>query len=125
MKTKILTGFAVLCFAVGLLAAVTGNVLDALVGSGLTLAVETKSANYTLTDTDFTVIATGSNPLTFTLPDATAHKGRVYVIKTTTAFIDRLIVEPSVEGQMEPAQLSLGRNIVYRLQSTGLVWIQI
>ncbi|SEV94993.1 hypothetical protein SAMN05428988_0719 [Chitinophaga sp. YR573] len=52
---------------------------------GISMAITTITASYTVTDDDYTVVKTNSGAATITLPAATTRAGRIFVIKRVSA----------------------------------------
>lgn len=86
-----------------------------------TTAISTKTANYTLTDADRTIIA-GSGVATLTLPNAVNRKGKEFIIKSTLA---TPITVSSAGGSIDgAASFSVDGTTVHgiTLQSDGANW---
>jgi hypothetical protein len=92
---------------------------------GFRTNIVTKTADYTLTALDFTVLGdTTGGSLTFTLPAAASCTGRIYVVKnvgigTNTITVDGAGAE-TIDGL---ATQSVGLLNVLQIQSTGATWV--
>lgn len=93
------------------------------VGGSLALAYVAKTADYTLTATDYTVNVTANSP-TITLPTAVGITGRVYVIKNTGLGVVTLATTSSqtIDGAAPGTVIAGGVSV---LQSDGANWIKI
>lgn len=93
--------------------------------AGLQTSISTKTANYTLTAADHTVLFdTTGGALTATLPAAADHVGRLYVLKNIGAGINALTVDgdgsETIDGLTTQTVPLLGALII---QSTGTAWV--
>lgn len=93
--------------------------------TGLVKAIVAKSANYTLTSADHTVTTTGN--ITITLPVASAHTGRVFVIKkmdssSTTTTVDGNGAE-TIDGFASITLTAQYESVT--IQSDGAQWLRI
>lgn len=94
-----------------------------VIASGHSAATNTRTADYTLTDADHTVVANASSPVTFTLPTATSsiNTGRIYHIKNLTANALTITGAQTIDGQASVV-LSV-QNSAIKIQSNGTNWM--
>ena len=78
-----------------------------------------------LTNSDFTLILTGTSDLTITLPNAAANTGRIYVIKNLCSGRSSSSTSVSFIDESGSNSSSLSTNRIYWLQSDGTNWQQI
>lgn len=81
-----------------------------------------QTANYTLTDADYTVNCT-ANSFTITLPTAVGKTGRVYVIKNTGSATTITVNTTSSQTIDGAASQTISTALPLRVQSTGANWI--
>ncbi len=91
-------------------------------GGSFALKYVAKTANYTLTDTDYLVNCT-SNSFTVTMPTAVGITGRIYIIKNTGSGTITLATTSgqTIDGSA-PGTLSAGPTII-KIMSDGANWI--
>jgi hypothetical protein len=99
-------------------------------GNTLTLALSTKTANYTIVDADFTILADApaATPITITLPTAVGRTGKVFVIKkinllgADTVTVDAAGAE-TIDGLASFVLIAQYESIM--VQSDGANWVVI
>jgi hypothetical protein len=93
------------------------------VEESVSLPIQTQSGNYTLDDTDYTVLgnASGGN-IIFTLPNATTRTGRIYKIKKIDTSANTVTVTGSqnIDGSANYVINSAYESI--QVQSNGTEW---
>ena len=91
------------------------------IGSGLRLGYVEKTANYTITATDYTVNCT-SGSFTVTLPTAVGVSGQIYNIKNSGVGLITVATTSgqTIDGTTPPSLATLTSLTV---QSTGANWI--
>jgi hypothetical protein len=93
--------------------------------------IATKSASYTLTASDYSIVFTGSTAAqTMTLPTAVSITGRIYEIVnagTVSITIATTASETFLNVATTPTSLTLSANAAksVRVQSTGTAWVQL
>ncbi|NLJ06064.1 MAG: hypothetical protein GX437_00185 [Sphingobacteriales bacterium] len=102
----------------------TANSLLQVNGS-ISLPIVTKSAAYTATLSDYTILCDGnSSAFTISLPAASAIKGRIYVIKKTDASSNAITVDgngsETIDGNATYSLTS--KNQFVMIQSDGSGW---
>lgn len=95
------------------------------VNGSLGLAVTTKIANYTATDTDCVIlcdtsVGSGGTNITITLPSATGRTGKIYIIKKTTTSANTITILPSSSQPINgattvPPQISFSTSLGCRI----------
>jgi len=107
-----------------------GAYVDILTGPGSTLPLSTKTANYTLTDADYTILANApaATPLTMTLPTAVGRTGKIFVIKKINSLgVDTITVDASgvetIDGALTYVLIPQWESIM--VQSNGANWFVI
>lgn len=94
------------------------------VGGSISAAYVAKTANYTLTSTDYVVDCT-ANSFTITLPSAVGITGRMYTIKNTGS-ATTITVATTLSQTIDGTTASTITNLTpYRLMSTGANWISV
>ncbi len=104
--------------------------VDATTGSlkitgGAQIALVTKTANYTATGADHTILCdTTSAGFTITLPAAASNSGRIYVIKKTSADANNVTIDPNASELIEGAATFVfnTQNMSIEIQSNGTGW---
>ena len=95
-------------------------------GGGLVLGSATKTANYSITDSDFTILANApaATPITITLPTAVGRSGRVFEIKKINAPLADTITIASAGGTIDGAatQVITVQYVAVSVQSDGTNW---
>ena len=87
-------------------------------------AISTKTANYTLTSSDYTILGDAtSGAITLTLPSAASHTGRLYNIKRINAgtFTVTVASTDSIDGGATAVLSSQYASIT--VQSNGTTWV--
>ena len=88
-------------------------------------AVQTKSANYTLVNTDYVILAdTTSNNVTLTLPTAVGQSGRTFVLKKTSYNYSMIIATTSsqtIDGDLTQT-VTAGSKAAITVHSDGSNW---
>ena len=88
------------------------------VAGSVAAAIAIKTATYTLTSSDYTVVFDLNGNATANLPDATTCKGRIYVIKINrTNVSDVLTIDPN-------GAQTIDGNATYDLQCQQAITIQ-
>jgi hypothetical protein len=94
-------------------------------GTGMMQNILTKTANYTLLSSDFTILfdATGGN-LTATLQAAASHAGRVYIIKKIDASGNTVTIDANGSETIDGATTNVlsAQWQTVRIQSDGTAW---
>lgn len=89
-------------------------------------AIVTKTANYTVLDSDYTILANAtSNAFTLTLPDATTNTGRVLIIRKTDESANVLTFSSAIKISETTSFTTLNINTTIRIQSDGTAWYKI
>ena len=65
------------------------------VGGSVSMAIATKTANYTATANDHTIVCNNAGGITISLPAASGCSGRVYVIKKISAILNNVVIDPN------------------------------
>jgi len=104
-----------------------GGALGAVTITGLSTAITSKTADYTLTSTDFTIaFTTGAVNRTVTLPDAIANVGKIYNINKVDIGIGTLIFATTsaqtIGGAASGAIVFYKQNDGIKVQSDGANW---
>ena len=87
------------------------------------LSVSTKSANYTATNTDSTLLCDASTAgFTLTLPSAAANNGKIIVIRKVDSTNNVLTVSPSLIWSGSNTVSSVNYATTIRVQSNGASW---
>lgn len=93
---------------------------------GITYGVVSKSANYTATANDHTILCdTSGAGFTLTLPAAASHPGRVYIIRKISADANTLTIDPNGTETIDGSSTSLSVIVQWtttRIQSDGTNW---
>ena len=89
-------------------------------------AIVKKSADYTIVDTDYTILANASsNAFTLTLPAANANTGRVLIIRKTDETANALTFSSAIKISETTSFTTLNLNTTIRIQSDGTDWYKI
>lgn len=89
-------------------------------------AIVKKTADYTVVDTDYTILANASsNAFTLTLPDATTSTGRVLIIRKTDESANVLTFSSAIKISESTSFTTLNINTTIRIQSDGTDWYKI
>lgn len=89
-------------------------------------AIVTKTANYTVLDSDYTILANAtSNAFTLTLPNATTNTGRVLIIRKTDESANVLTFSSAIKISETTSFTTLNINTTIRIQSDGTAWYKI
>lgn len=89
--------------------------------SGFSTATTAVSANITLGAFDQTaLVTTTTGAITVTLPAASSHPGRVYVVKKVSNDANNVVIGGTVDGMLNYA--FNGQYIAITVQSNGTVW---
>lgn len=89
-------------------------------------AIVKKMADYTVVDTDYTILANASsNAFTLTLPDATTSTGRVLIIRKTDESANALTFSSAIKISESTSFTTLNINTTIRIQSDGTDWYKI
>lgn len=89
-------------------------------------AIVNKSADYTIVDTDYTILANAtSNAFTLTLPAANANTGRVLIIRKTDETANVLTFSLAIKISETTSFTTLNLNTTIRIQSDGTNWYKI
>jgi len=95
------------------------------VGGSISLGVVTKSANYTASVSDHTILCNNtSGSITISLPPAAGASGRVYVIKKISGILNNVVIDGNLSETIDgatTATLSIQYNSVM-IQSDGSNW---
>jgi hypothetical protein len=102
---------------------------DLEVTGSVTLAITTKTTNYTIASSDYTIIGNPSgSSITFDLPAAASNTGKIFVIKNIST-TDAVVIDPNssenLEGSSSNYTLSAGssQNLNFiTIQSNGTEW---
>jgi len=91
--------------------------------TGYVQSIAAKTANYTLTSTDYTVTASGN--ITITLPAASSHTGRIFVVKKTDSNATVTTVDgtgsETIDGMLSYSLTGQYESIT--VQSNGTQWL--
>jgi hypothetical protein len=85
-------------------------------------AIETKTENYTATDSDYTILCDATVPFTLTLPAAADVAGKVYVISKVDDTSSVLTFSPALNLSKDVTVPTLNYAKSFRVQSNGTVW---
>jgi hypothetical protein len=90
-------------------------------------AIAKKTADYTVVDTDYTILADAtSGAFTLTLPAAnTASTGRVLIIRKTDETANVLTFSSAIKISESTSFTTLNMNTTIRIQSDGTAWYKI
>ncbi len=92
----------------GLVGIGNNNPTSTLTVTGSTAySVTTKTANYTATANDYTIICNNSGAITINLPAASGATGRVYVIKKISAALNNVTIDPNSSETIDGASTRL------------------
>lgn len=109
----------------GVNSATVNSVLS--VGGPVSLPIKTVYGDYTITDTDSTVLVSPSAPTIITLPSAVDIAGRIYIIKALT-LSPTVAIATAVAGEDIDGGATFAfsySNETVMLQSTGFDWAMI
>jgi hypothetical protein len=95
------------------------------IANGAVKSTSTKTANYLLTASDYTIrVDCSSGVITLTLPDAAANTGRIYVIKKVDASGNKAVIDANasqtIDGSLT-AEIQV-QYLALTLQSNGSNW---
>ena len=94
--------------------------------SGIIEPIVAKTANYTVTLNDFTILcSTATAGFTVTLPDAATCSGQIFVIKKTSTDANTLSIAAQVGQSIDgatPVTTALTTKPAFRVQSDGANW---
>jgi hypothetical protein len=65
------------------------------VTGSVAMSITTKTANYTATASDYTIVCNNTGAITISLPAASGCSGRVYVIKKISAILNNVVIDPN------------------------------
>ena len=88
---------------------------------GITMPIVSKSGNYTITDSDYTIICTASS-ITITLPASSGITGRIYKIKHATAASTVTLNCNGIETIDGSSSQSISAWGILTVQSDGTNW---
>ncbi|MEY4553331.1 MAG: Armadillidium vulgare iridescent virus [Bacteroidota bacterium] len=89
-------------------------------------AIVKKIADYTVVDTDYTILANASGgAFTLTLPDVTTSTGRVLIIRKTDESVNALTFSSAIKISESTSFTTLNINTTIRIQSDGTDWYKI
>lgn len=66
-------------------------------------SITTKTANYTATASDYSIVCNNSGAITISLPAASGATGRVYVIKKISAALNNVTIDPNASETIDGA----------------------
>jgi hypothetical protein len=103
----------------------TNRVRSLYTSGGYTAGITTKTANYTATANDFTIIVDATaGAVTITLPAASSNAGRIYNIKKIDASANSVTIDPNGAELIDGAA-TFGNTTQYRnfqIQCDGTGW---
>ena len=86
-------------------------------------AIETKTANYTILDSDYTILCDATTlSFTLTLPLASADLGKVYVVSKIDHTTNLLTFSPALNLTKDVTVATLNYAKSFRIQSDGTNW---
>lgn len=94
------------------------------VTGSVAMAITTKTANYTATASDYTIVCNNTGAITISLPAASGCSGRVYVIKKISAVSNNVIIDPNGAETIDGAATKT-LTVQYEsamIQSDGTSW---
>jgi len=95
------------------------------VGGSLSVPITTKTATYTVTSSDYTILCNNASNININLPSASGISGRLYVIKKVSATGTNVTVNSNGGQQIDGVATKILSNQydVVQIQSDGSNWI--
>lgn len=94
------------------------------VTGSVAMSITTKTANYTATASDYTIVCNNSGAITISLPAASGCSGRIYVIKKISAVANNVVIDPNGAETIDGAATKT-LTVQYEsamIQSNGTSW---
>jgi hypothetical protein len=102
----------------------TGATSTLQVNGSQALSITTKTANYTATASDYTIVCNNAGTITITLPAAAGCSGRVYVVKKISAALNNVTVDgnaaETIDGAATRVLTTQYESVM--IQSNGTSW---
>ena len=94
------------------------------VGGSVSMAITTKTANYTASVSDYTILCNNSGAITISLPAASGCSGRIYVIKKISGILNNVTIDPNASETIDGSttRTMTLQNDSVMIQSDGANW---